>query len=301
MGVARFIGCEKQLVITNSRFRGVIGDAITVSGPILKVIKRIGDNALGVSQVNEKQWGSQFAQVDDTIRFVDPNDAKFKLERLVTRVRDLNEQYQEIYFDRPLPQNIQKGILLTNVSRQPDVILRGNRLENVIGNGMKLETSGRITVDGNQISTGKNGINLGGAVEMAFRPVALNQVMIKNNILKRCDDVKSNEPQIFIGKGKATAPDDTTCIHKDITIEMNTFYNDGKSVLEAYATSGLIFRQNTVNDLSSGKMNQPLISLWNCHKVGIVRNRYMSKQQAYMKTNQVKDLLFFNNEGIVSP
>ena len=68
------------------------------------------------------------------------------------------------------------------------------------------------------------------------------------------------------------------------------------------ATSGLIVRQNTIFAADSEKpMINPLIRLSRCKKVGIVGNRYMDKQEAFVKIDEVKDLLFFNNEGIVSP
>ena len=301
-GGVRFIGCQKRLVITNCRFSGIMGDAVSVSGPTLKVIKRISNSTLGVRQINEKQWGSPFAQVGDTLRLINAEHTNLRCERVVTRIRDLNEQYQELWFDRPLPESVQQGTLLANISRQPEVVLRSNVLNNVIGNGIKLQTSGKITVEGNQIRSGKHGINLGGEFDMAFEPVMLNQVFIKNNTFRRCGDGKANNALILIGPVMSAELADTSYLHKDITIEGNTFYNAGQSIVEAMATSGLIVRQNTIFAADSEKpVINPLIRLSRCKKVGIVGNRYMDKQEAFVKIDEVKDLLFFNNEGIVSP
>ncbi|WP_153630786.1 right-handed parallel beta-helix repeat-containing protein [Prolixibacter sp. SD074] len=296
-----FIGCQKKIVISNCKFSGMMGDAVSVSGPTLKIIKRISNNVLGVRQVNEKQWGSQFAQVGDTIRFIDTKKSSLCCERVVTRIRDLNEQYQELWFDRALPATVREGNFLINISRQPEVILRGNRFSNIIGNGISLQTSGKIMVEGNLIRSGKHGINLGGEFASAFQPVMLDQVFIKNNIFRRCGTGNANEALIMIGPIISDTPADTTYFHKDITIEGNTFYNEGKSILDAVATSGLVIRQNTVFGPASAKMTNPLIRLHRCKRVGIVGNRYMNKLETYLLIEQVNDLLFFNNEGIKSP
>jgi len=300
-GGIRFIGCQKQIAITNSRFSGMRGSAISISGPTLKIIKRISNNVFGVRQINEKQWGSQFAQVGDTLRFVNPADLTLRSERVITRIRDLNEQYQELWFARALPETVKPGILLTNISRQPEVVLRGNRLNNMMEDGIRLQTSGKITVEGNHIRSGRHGIELGGELASTVQPVTLNQVFIKNNTLRRCNSAKGNNAMILIGPVHSDASVDTTFVHKDVTLEGNTFYNQGKSILNATSTSDLVIRQNTVFDPNSPKMNNPVIRLLHCKKVGIVGNRYLNKQEAFMQAEDVKDLLFFNNEGIKSP
>ena len=296
-----FIGCQKKIVISNCKFSGMLGDAVSVSGPTLKIIKRISSNVVGVRQVNEKQWGSQFAQVGDTIRFIDKKKSSVCCERVITRIRDLNEQYQELWFDRPLPETVEEGNLLTNISRQPEVVLRGNRLNNIVGNGINLQTSGKIMVEGNLIRSGKHGINLGGEFSSAFQPIMLDQVFIKNNTFRRCGTGKTNDALIMIGPVISDSPADTTYFHKDVAIEGNTFYNEGTSILDAVATSGLVVRQNTVFNPASAKMTNPLIRLQRCKKVGIVRNRYMNKLETHLQVEQVKDLLFFDNEGIKAP
>ncbi|GET25330.1 right-handed parallel beta-helix repeat-containing protein [Prolixibacter sp. NT017] len=300
-GGIRFIGCQKEIAVTNSRFSGMMGAAISVSGPTLKIIKRISNSVFGVRQVNEKQWGSQFAQVGDTIRFVNPADLTIRDKRVITRIRDLNEQYQELWFDRALPETVKQGMLLTNISRQPEVILRGNRLNNMIEDGVRLQTSGKITVEGNHIRSGRHGIQLGGELASTFQPVTLNQVFIKNNTLRRCNSAKGNRAMILIGPVLSDASADTTFVHQDVTLEGNTFYSEGISILDATSTAGLVIRQNTVFDPKSVKMNYPVIRLLHCKKVGVVGNRYLNKQEAFIQAEEVTDLLFFNNEGIKSP
>jgi hypothetical protein len=296
-----FIGCQKKIVISNCKFSGIMGDAVSVSGLTLKIIKRITNNVVGVRPVNEKQWGSQFAQVGDTIRFIDTKKSSLCCERVVTRIRDLNEQYQEFWFDRAFPETVREGTLLSNISRQPEVVLRGNRFSNIIGNGINLQTSGKIIVEGNIIRSGRHDINLGGEFASAFQPIMLDQVFIKNNTFRRCSTGKANDALIMIGPIISDTPADTTYFHKDVTIEGNTFYNEGKSILAAVATSGLVVRQNTVFNPASAKMTNPLIRLQRCKKVGIVGNRYLDKQEARLQVEQVSDLLFFDNEGIKAP
>lgn len=251
--------------------------------------------------MNEKQWGSQFAQVGDTIRFIDTKKSSLCCERVVTRIRDLNEQYQEFWFDRAFPETVREGTLLSNISRQPEVVLRGNRFSNIIGNGINLQTSGKIIVEGNIIRSGRHDINLGGEFASAFQPIMLDQVFIKNNTFRRCSTGKANDALIMIGPIISDTPADTTYFHKDVTIEGNTFYNEGKSILAAVATSGLVVRQNTVFNPASAKMTNSLIRLQRCKKVGIVGNRYLDKQEARLQVEQVSDLLFFDNEGIKAP
>ena len=300
-GGIRFEGCRKQIVVSNCIFTGIVGNAVSVAGLTLKVVKRISNHQLGVCQINEKEWGSKFAEVSDTIRFSNPTQPDQYSERIVSRIRDLNEQYQEVWFDRALPEDVRTGTLLTNISRQPAVILNSNRVMNPKGDTFQLHTAGRIRVEGNHIWSGGHGIWLGGDVAPLYRPVMLNHVFLKNNTFRCNHSGKPHQSLILIAPAFPKPSGDTTFVHQDITLEGNTFYSEGKTVLDAVSTAGLVIRKNTIIDTRLSHTHCLVFRLRHCRKVGVVGNRYLNKQEARIEAERVDDLLFFDNEGIKAP
>lgn len=153
-GFADFVqmsGCRGKIRIQNCRFAGSHDDPINVHGTHLKVVGSNG-RELKVRYMHHQTYGFPPFNVGDIVALVDEHTLIPRVESRVLNLRRESAHDWVVTLDMDFTDadNHLKGVVLENVSQNPDVEITGCEFTLTPTRGILMTTRGKVRIKGNR-------------------------------------------------------------------------------------------------------------------------------------------------------
>jgi hypothetical protein len=232
-------GCRGKVLVKNCRFSGTHDDAINIHGTYLRVVERTPDGQIKVRFMHPQTFGFMAFNPGDEVEFIRTDSLATYGANRILEATMLNPQEIILKLEKPFPADFHEGDALENVTWNPEVEIRGCKLERIPTRGFLLTTRGKVLVEDNDfLATRMSAIYVENGAEGWFESGCVRDMTIRGNRFVRCA-----EPVINISP-KNTIPNDA--VHENIRIEGNEFELRSSSSLKAKGTKGLSFKNNTI-------------------------------------------------------
>lgn len=262
-------GAKGSVTVENCDFSHDLDDPINIHGSFMRVEELIDSHTAKLIYCHEQQGGfNQFYPGDKVAFFsrldlVGAEDGRLYTVRSSTNPEDGDLVSSVVTFEEELPAYLGDKILkegkyvAENVTYTPDVVIRGCRFSYVPTRGILCTTRGKVLIEDNEFfGMSMASVYISNDSNMWYESGPVRDMTIRNNtfyILKTPGDKICCKGGIFVDpvtKG-GKLPDWTEPVHKNITIDSNTFYMEHDNVVFAKSVENLSITNNTVKKFDS--------------------------------------------------
>jgi len=269
-----FCNCRGKLTIQNCTFENMLDDAANVHGIYLRVEKAVDKNILYASISHFHQYGYNFVEVGDTIRFVNDSTLLPMSVNVVSKLEKVNHRYYRISFEKDLPEGLKYNDGIENISWYPQTVIRNNIVRNNRARGFLVSSGKPVLIEGNKITSQMSAILFEGDLNFWFESGAVNNVTIRNNEFIDCAYSGNKQPVIFINPMMKKHMSEK--YEKNIFIENNLFRTFDTYILSAKSVDGLYIKNNTIEQTKTYPPiwgNMPMFNIMECINVEITGNK----------------------------
>ncbi len=232
--------CRGKVVVKDSKFSGAGDDCMNVHGFHFKIVDK-GDDKIVVRFMHPQSHGYNAFENGDEIEFIHPETLLPKGKSKVLDSIMLNEYDIELTLDKT--DNAVVGEFVENVTACPQVEFVNNEIDRIITRGLLLTTRGKTNIENNHFySTTMSGILLSDDADNWFESGMCLDMTIKNNVFDYC-----GENGILI---KPENKRHEGAVHKNITIEGNTFKKCEKPCFDIYSSDNISIKNNHIGECS---------------------------------------------------
>ncbi|MGE8079853.1 right-handed parallel beta-helix repeat-containing protein [Peribacillus loiseleuriae] len=334
-------GAKGVITVDGCTFAHPHDDPINIHGTFTRIQEKIDDRTLEVIYAHPQQSGFPQYHIGDKVAFFDratmgnEMEEEYEVTNVVhpgTGGNDL--QTMQVSFNKKLPfddvQN-KNGIyqyVMENVTYTPEVVITNNTFAHVPTRGILCTTRRKVLIEGNHFQNiTMSCIFISNDSNDWYESGPVRDMTIRNNTfhVKPIKGFNYRKPAIYIhpiplGEKRSSVP-----IHKNITIENNTFFMHHECVVSAENVENLIIKNNRIvktlpseltmgiesgNDfsLSSGiqteytGVHDVLYEFDTCKGVVIEGNTYEQQSPSYIRMNNMKgqDLLITNGQELIA-
>ncbi|WP_214629487.1 right-handed parallel beta-helix repeat-containing protein [Paenibacillus agaridevorans] len=284
-------GIKGKISIVDSVFEGAHDDAINVHGTHLRIVEVLDGRRIRVRFMHPQSYGFSASHPGDEIDFISASSLTSYATCSVVGVKPLSPREVELTLDSPVPEMIEDGDVIENVTWTPELTVRGNVFKRIPTRGILATTRRKVTIENNVFERlHMSAILIADDAESWFESGMVRDVLIRRN---RFVDCGNRQAPVLLIRPENTEVSADRPVHSNVIICDNRFELDGTALLEAKSTSGLIFADNDIsrnvgNDGLSADSDE-IIRLWACSGVEIVGNTIEDKAAAIVKTNSMKD------------
>lgn len=258
-GYADFVqmsGCKGVITVANSSFSNPHDDPINVHGTFLQVVEKISDTKIKVRYMHNETAGFPSFFVGDQVEFMTKGDMLPVSDsvRTVTAVDGPDGQGGDmgagsgsltdivLTLDSAIPSAVAvNSHVVENITYTPEVNIHGNVFKETPTRGILVTTRKKVTIENNLFDgMGMAGIYISNDAQSWYESGPTRDVTIRGNTFRR-----SGSDAILVEPTNPTVST-TDTVHKNMTIEGNTFYVNGNRVLNAKSVSDLTFRDNKI-------------------------------------------------------
>ena len=261
-------GAKGEIVIENCNFANTHDDPINFHGTFTRVERRIDDHTLQLNYIHTQQGGFPQYHVGDKISFYtrdtlesSDNETLYTVSEVVSNPGENGNDLRTmvVRFEETLPtfltQTVSNGspkYVAENVTYAPAVTIRGSTFKNTATRGILCTTRQSVVIEGNTfLNMSMATIFLSNDSGDWYESGPIRDMTIRNNTfyIKTIGDTWWDyKSAIYIhpvtyGGG---LPSHENPIHKNITIEGNTFHMSDDTVVKAESVENLVFRNNTI-------------------------------------------------------
>ena len=235
----QFCMCRGKISVTDSYFDGAGDDCLNVHGVHYR-IKDIRENKITVCYCHDQTHGFNPLREGDKIAFIDTVTLLEKGTAAILKSTMLNEYEIELTLDNT--DNLTSDDAIEDISAIPDeFVFSGNTMTRIITRGLLITMRGKALVENNRfVSTSASGILLSDDANFWFESGMCCDVTIKNNIFKYC----AEPPIRILPENK----EHRGAVHKNITIENNTFISHPSVIVTAKSTDNIKLSGNIFSD-----------------------------------------------------
>ena len=259
-------GAAGELVFEDCNFANTHDDPLNLHGTFTRVESRNDDNTLTLKYIHAQQGGFPQYHVGDKVQFFTRDtlestdgEAMYTVAEIVQDTDESSDQKTMIIrFEETLPENLsdrvsgQPKYVAENVTYAPAVTIRNCTFKNVATRGVLCTTRNKVLIEGTTFyNISMATIYLSNDSDEWYESGPIRDMTIRNNTFYIKDIGRTawnTAPAIYVHpvtKGGGL-PDASNPIHKNITIEGNTFYMDLDRVIEAESVENLTFKNNKV-------------------------------------------------------
>ncbi|MEA4935154.1 MAG: right-handed parallel beta-helix repeat-containing protein [Paludibacter sp.] len=268
-----FCNCKGSLIIENCTFENMLDDATNVHGTYLR-IKEIADARTVYASISHfHQYGYDFAQAGDTVRFVSDSTLLPLSKNKIASVDKINDRYYRIRFEQQLPDELKVNDGIENITWYPETIIRNNIVRNNRARGFLISSGKPVLIEHNSISSQMSAILFEGDMNYWFESGAVSDVTIRNNFFVDCSYSGYKQPVIFINPMMKKHTDRP--YEKNIRIENNSFRSFDSYILDAKSVEGLFFNNNVIEKTNTWLPlwnTMPMINITQSKQVEIMHN-----------------------------
>lgn len=258
-------GHSGEVVIENCRFASLHDDPINIHGTFTRVEEKQDAHTLVLKNIHSQQGGYQQYFVGDKVQFFTRDTLESRDEEKQYTVSEIVSNPGEngndlktmvIRFEEELPDYLtetysnQPRFVAENVSYCPDVTIRGCTFRDLAARAVLVTTRGHVLVENNTFyNMTMDGYNSSNDADNWYESGPVRDVTIRNNTFYVNETNGTHNHKVInidpvtLGGG---FPDYTNPIHKNITIEDNTFYMDADTVVGAWSVENLSIKNNKI-------------------------------------------------------
>jgi hypothetical protein len=269
-----FVCCKGLILVENCLFENMLDDGINVHGIYAACVESFGPATIGVRLVNPMQFGFDFAQQGDVLRFSSRETLLKYGEGVVTSVQRINEAYLKIQFDRPVEQFVTAQACVDNLSWQPDVIFRHNVVRNNRARSLLISSGSKVLIEENKFERPSMSVFLiEGDCEHWYESGPVQDIIFRRNVVIGND---ATLPLMQFSPYQSGVEQLLPPYHRNILIENNVFYVVQPHLINARRIGGLYFLHNTVKFVGNHEayLHGPTFTLNTCEDVSIAENTF---------------------------
>lgn len=266
----QFSGCKGDLQIIDSNFFGAHDDPINIHGTHLRIIEQPAANQIKVRFMHPESWGFDAFIVNDSIDFIQGSTLLPYESATITEVSRINETDILLTLNTEAPGSIEfNHDVVENVTWTPNVIITGSTFESIPSRGVLVSTRRSVRIEKNTFhKMHMSAILIADDAQSWFESGMVTDVSIKDNVF-----IENGGPVIYI------APENNQYagpVHRNITIEGNTFQMLDNTLLHIKDTQGIHFINNKIVRVnsSSSSNDQHVMSLTQSQDVVIHGNTF---------------------------
>jgi len=231
-----FSGCSGKVSVLDSRFSGAHDDPINVHGTYLRVEERPSPKELRLRFMHHQTYGMQAFWPGDSVAFVNIESLQPEGVGTVSAVSRLSEREVLLTLGQDVPEDIcPMDYVVENISRYPEVEIRGNLFTHTNTRGTLLSTRRKAVIADNEyIRTGMCAIVIAGDAKDWYESGAVHDVLIENNTFVGCGYNGGHHNAIISIEPTNSIEDSLHPVHTNIRITGNRFEElEGKEPLYA--------------------------------------------------------------------
>jgi hypothetical protein len=259
-------GCKGKVLVKDCIFKGAHDDAINIHGTYLQIVEKISEYQIKVRFMHRQTYGFLAVNPGDEIEFVDDESYESHgLNKAIDAVL-LNPKEILITLENRVPQELELGDVIENVTWTPEVEIRGCRVSWIPTRGFLLATRKKVVVQENEfLATHMSAILVGIDANKWFESGYVRDMTIRNNKFIRCA-----EPVIHIEPRNTKS---NSSVHQNIRIINNEFLLRNELIFEAKSAKHIIVEENTM--VSEKELNDKMaIRTIDCSGLQVGRNKY---------------------------
>lgn len=279
-----FINCKGKITIDNCRFENMLDDATNVHGTYMICNQIIDAVTLSVKFGHFQQQGFDFAQKNDTLRFIDRTNLQPIGIGIVKAIEMINENDYTITFEKQIPEFADKNIAIENITWMPSLEVKNCTVKQNRARSLLISTSRPVLIENNYFGSMMAGIRICGDANYWFESGPVSSVIVRGNTFENIG-IGGHAPQAILQIdpiiGKKYREDGY--YHKNIVFENNTIKAFDPLIVYALSVDGLTIRNNTIiqtkiyPQIFSG-LSQ--FDLQNCTNIKIEGNTYKGDGKA---------------------
>lgn len=260
-------GAAGDFVIENCNFSNTHDDPINLHGTFTRVEQRVDDHTLTLKYIHTQQGGfPQFHKGDevafftrDTLESTD-GETVYTVAEVISQPGENGNDLRtmQVRFAETLPSSLTDRIsgepkyVAENITYAPKVTIRGCTFRNVPTRGILCTTRQPVLIEDNLFfNMSMATIYLSNDSDQWYESGPIRDMTIRNNTFYIKSIGRTSweyAPAVYIHpvtKGSGL-PSVENPIHKNITIEGNTFYMDTDTVVKAESVENLTIRNNKI-------------------------------------------------------
>ncbi|RPD41162.1 right-handed parallel beta-helix repeat-containing protein [Chitinophaga barathri] len=274
-----FSGCKGHIEVTDSEFKGLHDDPINVHGTHLVVTEKVSPRVLRLRFMHHQTYGFPAFFAQDSVMFLRSATLQGYGMGRVSTAKMISEREMEITLDKNIPEQLQKGDCLENITWTPSLTVRNCRFEAVNTRGLLVTTRKPVLIENNTFyRTGMHAILIADDATSWFESGPVTDVTIRGNTFEGCGyNLGGGNYVIAISPENHELVSKFT-VHRNIRIENNRFIIYDYPVLTAKSTKNLVFTGNRItwtNDFRQPEAApRAAFSLEACEAVRISGNNF---------------------------
>lgn len=297
-----FVNCRGLLSYNKCIFENMLDDAGNFHGIYTKVDGLVDDYTIGVRRMHGQQLGFQFAEVGDSIRLSESKPMQPYVTLRVAEVKDLNEEYMTLRFNKKVSNILRPGSVADNVSWQANVEFKDCTVRRNRARSLLISTQGNVLIENNNFSNCTHySLLFEGDATYWYESGPVKNVTIRNNYFKDFG-LEGGSSQVLRFSPRVTFDSvPSHYFHTNVTFENNTCEVSSREFVYANSVENLLIKGNTilpskVYPLSSTQA--PVFEITNSKNVRIEGNKYLWNREANVITDRYSDVMLKGNTGI---
>jgi hypothetical protein len=168
-------------------------------------------------------------------------------EAVIEEIIPMNPQHTSVKFSGKLPEDLQDGDCIANLSRTPQLEVKNCRISSNIPRGILCTTPQKINIAENYFHTPGAAIYISGDCNFWFESGAVSDVRIVNNEFDNCNYMPGTVGRAVIDiYPEISCYAKNTCYHRNISIENNRFNTFEPALINADSVKNLNFSDNII-------------------------------------------------------
>lgn len=242
-----FINCKGKITIENSRFENMLDDATNVHGTYMICDQVLDSVSISVKFGHFQQQGFDFAEKNDTLKFIDRTNLVSVGVGIVKNIRQINENHYTITFEDTIPDFSTKNIAVENITWMPSLEVKNCIVKQNRARSLLISTSKSVLIENNYFASMMAGIRICGDANFWFESGPVSDVKIRGNTFENLG-IGGHSPQAILQIdpiiGKKYRKDGY--YHQNILFENNTIKTFDPLIIYALSVDGLIIRNNKI-------------------------------------------------------
>ena len=230
--------CRGKVTVKDSYFSGAGDDCMNVHGFHFKIVDKKNDK-ITVRFMHPQSHGYNAFEIGDEIEFINPETLLPKGSACVVGSAMISEYDVELKLD--IADGAVVGEYVENATACPQVEFVNNEIDRIITRGLLLTTRGKTNIENNHFySTTMSGILLSDDADNWYESGMCLDMTIKNNKFDYCGEngiLIKPENKRYAG-----------AVHKNITIEGNTFKKCERTCFDIKDSDNIIIKNNSIGD-----------------------------------------------------
>jgi len=302
-----FSNCRGQIQVSHCEFAALMDDPINIHGTSVRIEEKLASDKLRCKFMHHQSVGLKWARPGEQIGFLESESMATLVNGTVSGFEILSPEEFEISFEQEIPEEIEVGDALENLSWTADAHISHNRFMSCRARGILVSTPGKVLIEDNYFESSGAAILIAGDANNWYETGAVKDVTIRNNVFadpcltslyQFSEGIISIFPEI---------PDLTASMekyHRNIRITNNEFHLYDYPLLYAKSVDGLSFtgnrliRSHSYPPFHPRKYNFSLIS---CSQVEISGNDISKEilgKNILLEGMSVKDLKLASDQGL---